>query len=347
MESSKKISVVIPVYWNAPSLPLLFTELIETERQLTDKGYALELIFVDDGSGDDSLSQLLKIKEQRPATRIIKLSRNFGAVHATKTGFQFVTGDCFLVLAADLQDPPGLILEMIEWWEKGCKFVLCRRRARLDPIVTRVFSAFYYWLLRLFVVADYPKGGYDLALMDRVMLPYIQNSSKNINTPLFAYWLGFKPHIIHYERRERQHGKSRWSFSKKFKFFLDSFLGFSIVPIRAISLVGIMVSLLSFGYGFVILINTLLGHGTVAGFATIVALLSFLLGLVIVMLGIIGEYFGASSTRRIGGRKPSSTRSTNAGSITPGALSQHAILAQINLDGAARVLPFHRCRRGQ
>lgn len=290
MLPAKKISVVIPVYWNGPSLPLLFAEITETERKLAEKGYVLELIFVDDGSGDDSLAQLLKIKQQREETKIIKLSRNFGAVHASKTGFHFVTGDCFLVLPADLQDPPSLVLEMLEEWEKGCKFVLCTRATRRDPIVTRVFSSFYYWLLRLFVVPNYPKGGYDVALMDRALLPYLQNSSKNINTPLFAYWLGFKPHVIHYERRERQHGRSRWSFAKKVKFFLDSFLGFSILPIRMITLVGVIVSLLSFGYGFLILVNALIGRTAVAGFATIVALLSFLLGMVIIMLGIIGEY---------------------------------------------------------
>jgi dolichol-phosphate mannosyltransferase len=126
--------------------------------------------------------------------------------------------------------------------------------------------------------------------MDRVMLPYLQKSSKNINPPLFEYWLGFKPEIIPYHRQRRLHGKSGWSVPKKIKFFLDSILGFSIVPIRAISLIGVIVSLLSFAYGAWIMINTLLGRGEVRGFATIVALIAFLLGLVIIMLGIIGEY---------------------------------------------------------
>jgi dolichol-phosphate mannosyltransferase len=139
-------------------------------------------------------------------------------------------------------------------------------------------------------VEDYPQGGFDLALMDRALLPYLQNSSKNINTPLFAFWLGFKPEIIRYTRQQRQHGKSRWTFGKKVKFFLDSILGFSIIPIRAISLIGVIFSLLSFIYGTVIFINTLLGRVVVRGFATIVALISFLIGLVIIMLGIIGEY---------------------------------------------------------
>lgn len=290
MDEPRTISVVVPVFWNEQSLAPLFEELSRTEQELRTKNYNLELIFVDDGSGDNSLGELLKIKNSRPATKIIKLTRNFGAIHASKTGFQFVTGDCFMILAADLQDPPELILEMLGKWESGCKFVLCSRTARHDPVLTKIFSSFYYSLLRVFVVSDYPKGGFDLALMDRALLPYLQGASKNINTPLLAYWLGFKPEVIQYERRKRKYGTSRWSFGKKCKFFLDSILGFSIVPIRAISFIGVVVSLLSFAYGLIILVNAVRGHTDVRGFATIVALMSFLLGLVIVMLGVIGEY---------------------------------------------------------
>ena len=245
---------------------------------------------VDDGSGDRSFEEMLKIKKERPETRLIKLSRNFGAVHAAKAGFGLVSGDCFMVLAADLQDPPELIMQMLEKREAGSKFIVCTRIARKDPFVTRFFSVVYYWLLRYLVVPGYPKGGFDLALMDRAFLPHLLQCAKNINPPLFAYWLGFSPEIIHYSRRERQYGKSRWTFSKKIKHFLDSMLGFSILPIRMISLVGVSVSFLSFAYGFIILVNTLMGGSAVPGFATIVALLSFLLGMVIVMLGIIGEY---------------------------------------------------------
>ena len=179
---------------------------------------------------------------------------------------------------------------MVDWWKKGSKFALCTRIARLDPVATRVFSQLYYFLLRLFVVPNYPKGGFDVALMDRVMLPYLQKSSKNINIPLFGYWLGFTPHVFHYQRRERQYGRSRWSFGKKVKFFLDSLLGFSIVPIRAISFVGVVVSLLSFGYGTIILVNTLPTAEMCVDLPPSWPSFLFLLGLVIVMLGIIGEY---------------------------------------------------------
>ena len=286
----KKLSIIVPVYYNEKSLSPLFDELSEVENKLLKRDVELELIFVDDGSGDGSLTELLKIKQKREATKIIKLTRNFGATHASKTGFQFVTGDCFMILAADLQDPPGLILDMVEKWLEGAKYVLCERTDRDDPVISKIFSYIYYMLIRLFVVKDYPSGGYDMALMDREILPYLQNSSKNINTPLFAYSLGFNPEIIQYKRQKRVYEKSQWTFSKKLKFFIDSILGFSIVPIRLISLIGIVVSLASFSYGSWIVINAIIGRTDVRGFATIVTLMSFLIGLVMVMLGVIAEY---------------------------------------------------------
>ena len=211
-------------------------------------------------------------------------------MHAVKAGLSLVTGDCFLVLAADLQDPPELILRALERRRAGSKYVLCARASREDPPATRLMSGIYYRLLRLTVTPDYPEGGYDVALMDKCFLPYLINSSKNVNPFLFAFWLGYSPDIITYERRARKHGKSRWTLSKKVKFFLDSLLGFSVVPIRFISVVGIVVSCLSFLYGVFIIVCALAGIQTVHGFPTIVTLISFLLGLIIVMLGVIGEY---------------------------------------------------------
>lgn len=284
------ISVIIPVYYNEGSLPLLFEELKEVEQTIAQQDFALELIFVDDGSGDNSFAELMKIKAQRPSTRVVKLTRNFGAVHASKAGLRLATGDCFLILAADLQDPPTLIPTLLDCWKQGKKFVACTREDRDDPVMTKASASVYYRLLRKFVVPDYPQGGFDLALMDKAMLPFLQQSNKNINPSLFAYWLGFEPTIIRYTRRKRLHGKSRWTFSKKLTYFIDSLLGFSILPIRLISSLGIIISLASFIYGMVIIVNTLLGKASVSGFPTIVTLLAFLLGLIIIMLGVIGEY---------------------------------------------------------
>ncbi len=287
---NKKLSIVIPVYFNAPSLAGLHQELIRLEQSLSAIGVSLELIFVDDGSRDDSFERLLEMKKVDDRIRIIKLTRNFGSVHAIKTGFRFVTGDCFSVLAADLQDPPELMLEMVRRWLAGSKFVLCERVSRDDPVMTRLYSKIYYKLLRLMVMKDFPEGGFDLALMDKDMLPHMINSAKNSYMALLAYWLGYKPEVIHYHRKARAHGKSRWTFAKKFKVFLDVMLGFSVTPIRAISAVGAIVSFLSFAYGLVVVMYALVHGNPVAGFPTIVALITFLLGLIILMLGIIGEY---------------------------------------------------------
>lgn len=287
---NKKLSIVVPVYFNEPSLSQLYERLCGIECQLAAIEIDMELIFVDDGSLDNSLEELLRIKTKRPATRVVKLTRNFGAVHAAKCGLQFVSGDCFMILAADLQDPPELIMQMVDKWLSGSKFTICERISREDPFISKVYATLYYWLLHRLVMKEYPEGGYDLALMDKSLLPFFVNSSKNQYTPLLAYWLGYKPEVIRYHRAKREHGKSRWTFMKKFKAFLDVMLGFSVTPIRMISAIGVIVAVLSFLYGISVVIHALLGQVPVAGFASLAALITFLLGLVIVMLGIIGEY---------------------------------------------------------
>lgn len=251
---------------------------------------AVELIFVDDGSQDNSLEELLKIKQARPETKIIKLTRNFGAMRAFKCGLRFVTGDCMVALAADLQDPPELIVQMVEKWRAGSKFTICTRISREDPFISKLFSATYYRLLHLMVMPDYPVGGYDMALLDKDLIPHLQNSSKNQYPALLAYWLGYKPEIIPYHRQKREHGKSRWTFRKKLNAFLDIMLGFSVTPIRLISSFGLLVSFCSFFYGANIIFHALFYTMPVQGFASLAALITFLLGLIIIMLGVIGEY---------------------------------------------------------
>ena len=287
---ARKISVVIPVYFNAESLPQLFDALRLCETELMQRDLALELIFVDDGSQDRSLAELLAIKQKRPATVIVKLTRNFGAVPAIRAGLRYVTGDCFAFLAADLQDPPELIVRMADHWLAGRKFVICERETRGDPLSSRLLSGFYYFLLRKLVLPEYPVGGFDLALMDKTMLAPLRDSAKSAFLPLLAYWLGFEPAVVRYDRAPRTHGRSRWTLRRKFRAFVDVMLGFSVTPIRLISAIGAIVSMASFGYGAAVIVAALVGNIPVPGFSTIVALVTFLLGLIILMLGVIGEY---------------------------------------------------------
>jgi len=286
----KTLSIIIPVYYNQHSLPTLMVELLKVEEALKSLDVELELVFVDDGSGDDSLSELIRLKELDPRISIVKLTRNFGAIQAVKTGLNFINGDCFMFLAADLQDPPGLILEMVQRWLNGSKYVICVRKERDDPRASKMFAALHYKMIRALVIKDFPEGGYDLALMDGAMLPYMKQGGKNINISLFGFWLGYEPDIIYYKREARVHGVSRWTFVKKVKYFFDSVLGFSITPIRLMSIIGLVVSVISFTYGITVVLGALIGGQEVPGFSATASLLSFLLGIVIVMLGLIGEY---------------------------------------------------------
>lgn len=289
-QRKRTVSVVVPVYFNAPSLPLLFERLCKVEDTLKTKGLDLELVFVDDGSGDDSLRELLKIREKKEAVKVIKLIRNFGAVAAIKTGVRMMTGDCFVILAADLQSPPELICDMVDKWLAGAKYVACIRKKRKDPLFSNIFSWLYYKIVKYFIMADYPQGGSDYSLMDRELQPYYCDCGKNVFTPIYIYWLGFIPEYIEYNREKRIHGKSRWTIGKKITAFLDTFLGFSIIPIRVMSGVGAFVSFASVTYGVIVVIEALLGATPVKGFSALASLISFLLGTIILMLGIIGEY---------------------------------------------------------
>jgi polyisoprenyl-phosphate glycosyltransferase len=286
----KKISVVIPVYCAAETLQPLFDEFCKIEPELASAETELELIFVDDGSTDDTLLRLLDIKKLRPNTRIVKLTRNFGAIKAVKAGFQQVTGDCFMAIAADLQDPVDLIPTLVQTWQDGSKYTILARRNRDDPITSKMFSWIFYLLIRKLIFASYPRGGFDVALMDRVFLEYLNRSGKNINPSLYSYYLGFEPTIIPYDRRKRAKGKSKWGFGRKANYFIDSLLGFSIAPLRIVTAIGAVVALTSFAFGIVIVVSALFKGSPVPGFPSLAALVSFLSGTSLFVSALIGEY---------------------------------------------------------
>jgi polyisoprenyl-phosphate glycosyltransferase len=287
----RTISVIIPVYYGEETLPFLFKAFTEVEKKLNERNVDLQLIFVDDGSKDATHSELIRIKAKKQKVTVVKLAKNFGAVCASNAGLKYVKGDAFTFYAADMQDPPDLLIEMANEWIAGKKYIICQRNIkRKDPIVTRIFAFFYYKLIRLFVVKDFPRTGFDIMFWDAEYLPYLKNTSKNINRSLYAHWLGITPHVIMYDRPERMHGKSKWTFNKKFKLFIDSFVGFSILPMRITMFIGALVALGSFTYGTLIIVGAMLGNVVVPGYASLMASMSFLLGIIIIMLGVFGEY---------------------------------------------------------
>ncbi len=287
----KTFSIVVPIYFNELNIPHLMPRLQALQEKLPD--YSFEFIFVDDGSGDDSFALLLEEQKKDKRIKIIKLSRNFGSMSAIQAGLQYVTGDCAGIIAADLQDPPELFLEMLAKWEQGSKVVMAFREGRQESGLQSFFANAYYCLLDAFALKGYPRGGFDLVLIDRQIVDELnQISEKNTNIMNLIFWLGHDRSSISYIRQKREYGTSRWTLSKKIKLLIDSFVNFSYIPIRFISAVGFITALLSFSYGILVLFLWLFSARAVPvrGWASIVAIITFLLGLIMIMLGIIGEY---------------------------------------------------------
>ena len=286
----KKISIIIPVYFNEQNLPDSIPRLLDLKNKLVD--YELELIFVDDGSKDKSLGILLSFRDKNPDNiRIIKLTRNFGSMSAIQAGLSVAKGDCVGVIAADLQDPPELFIEMIKHWEKGIKAVFAVRQNRQDTFLSKTMANLFYSLFRKFALPSYPKGGFDFLLVDKDIVENI-NKIKEKNTNIFTliFWLGYNYVTIPYTRASREKGKSKWTISKKMKLFIDSFVAFSYFPIKISSVLGIIIALSSFTYGIIVFINWMQGGIKVEGWTALMIILTFTAGIQMTMLGVLGEY---------------------------------------------------------
>ena len=287
---TKKVSVVVPVYFNAPSLPELFNRLDNLNRELLGINLELEVVAVDDGSKDDSFAILVEYSKKYSFLNAFQLTKNFGEATASKFGLKKITGDAFSVLAADLQDPPELIFEMAKNWLEGNSYVICERTKRNDPIFSKFLANLYYKFLTKFIMPTYPKKGFDLFLMDSKYLPVIIESSKSSSIPLILSWIGIEPLKIGYVRQTREHGKSTWTIFKRINLLLDVLFSFSRKPIRIVSSIGAVTALAGLIYGISVIIERLNGITGSQGTASLIALVSFTSGLVLLTLGIIAEY---------------------------------------------------------
>lgn len=283
-------SIVVPVYFNELNLPDTIPQLLALADDLP--GYRIELVFVDDGSGDRSLQTLLDFQTRHPAQiKIVKLTRNFGSMAAIQAGFTVATGDCVGMIAADLQDPPALFIDMLRHWEKGTKAVFAVRADREESALQKTLSNGYYTLIRRFAVPDYPAGGFDFLLVDRQVVQEVNRiHEKNTNLMTLIYWLGFQPILIPYVRRSRKAGKSRWTLRKKIKLFIDSFVSFSYFPIQLLSALGFIVAGASFLYGLFIFSFWLFYGIEVKGWVPSMLIMTFTAGIQMAMLGVLGEY---------------------------------------------------------
>lgn len=283
-------SIVVPVYRNEASLPELLKVLEEVQRALD---CPIELVFVVDGSPDCSYSLLAeRLRTVRFSSQLLLLSRNFGSFSAIRAGLAVARGEQIAVLAADLQEPPELVLKFREEMRASdVDLVVGRRVGREDPITSRIFARLYWSLYRRLVQRGMPAGGVDVfactaEFRDRLLELHERNSS----LVGLAIWLGFRRSEVDYVRRARTHGKSAWTVAKKLRYLRDSAFAFSDLPLRLLSWIGLIGVGCSVGLGFVVLVAKLLGTIPVPGYTATALMVMFFGGLNSLGLGILGEY---------------------------------------------------------
>lgn len=283
-----KLSIVIPVYYNSDTLELLYDDLKE---KVLGKLEEYEIVFVDDGSGDNSWEIINKIAAMDKNVVATKLSRNFGEHAALLAGLSVCTGDCAVTKQADLQEDSTLILEMYESWKRGNKVVLAIRGSRDENAVKKFFAGCYYWLVRKTINKDMPQGGCDCYLVDRQVIKVLEMmDEKNSSLTLQVMWVGFKTEKIYFHRKDREVGKSRWTLGKKIKLVVDSMMSFSYFPIRCMATIGSVFALLSL-VGIILTIKEKLTTGTpILGYASLMSVVLFGFGLIFIMLSMLGEY---------------------------------------------------------
>lgn len=288
------LSIVIPVYRNEESLPDLLAELgkvAESARQKFDQ--ALEVVFVVDGSPDRCFSLLSeKLPDEPFASKLLLHSRNFGSFSAIRTGLQAASGDYFSVLAADLQEPPELAVQFLEVLAGGqFDVVVGCRETRDDPVMSRLASDSFWRLYRKFVIPEIPEKGVDVFGCNRTFRDHLCGLNE-ANSSLIGliFWLGFRRAEVSYSRAARKHGKSAWTFKKKLNYLLDSIFSFTDLPIRLLTLVGLIGLAISIVLGIVILLAKSFGSIAVPGYSATVLTIIFFGGLNALGLGIVGSY---------------------------------------------------------
>jgi dolichol-phosphate mannosyltransferase len=258
--------------------------------QLKLPEFNFEIILVNDGSDDGSWEEITNLCSRFENIRGLSFSRNFGQVPAIIAGSRHCDGDAAIIMSVDLQDPVILIEEMIDHWQKENEIVICHRMDREDSAFARITSFFFYKFIKI-SNPNIPKGGFDFVLLDRKALDvFAKIDERNRFFQGDILWMGFNVKFIPYKRLKRTIGKSQWSFSKKLKYFIDGSLNTSYLLIRSMSVIGIITALLGFLYALFVVYLRIINDVPFKGYAPILILLLVIGGMIMIMLGIIGEY---------------------------------------------------------
>jgi polyisoprenyl-phosphate glycosyltransferase len=288
----KKVTILIPCFNESAGL----RQFYECTQKILSRlaGYKFHMIFVDDGSKDDTLKIMQELHEQDRAVSYVSLSRNFGKETAMLAGLDYAEGDAVILMDADLQDPPALLPEMLAEWEKGYADVYARRRSRRgEPWLKRMTAHLYYWILRHVANIDIQINVGDFRLLDKQAVEALRSlrERQRYTKGLFS-WIGYRKKEILFDRGPRAAGRTKWNYLKLCGLALDGLTSFSVVPLRFASVLGLLISAVAFVYMIFIVIRTIFYGDPVAGYPSLVSIVLFLGGIQLVVLGIIGEYLG-------------------------------------------------------
>lgn len=289
MAGSRLISVVVPAMNEQDSVRPFYEAVRAVIDSLTD--FQWDIVFVDDGSTDQTVERILAIREEDPQVRLLQLSRNFGSYAALRAGFDYALGDAVITISADLQDPPHLFKAFTERWSEGNHIVWGVRERRDDPWSKRVAAGIFYRIIRYLAFANLPEQGMDCGLFDRrVVDVFRQIRDKNSITFMTIYWMGFRQARVPYHRQSRQFGSSKWPVGKRINSALDVITAFSYLPVRISSYLGLIISIVSFIGALIVLFNRLVMGIGGWGWPSLMVAVLFMGGVQMLMLGIIGEY---------------------------------------------------------
>jgi glycosyltransferase involved in cell wall biosynthesis len=285
-----KLSVIVAAYNEQASLDELYSRI--SGLDWAQLGAQPEILFVDDHSTDATPAVLERLATQDPRVKVLRFSRNFGSHKAFTAGLENCSGEAAVILAGDLQDPPETIPDLVAKWRQGARVVWAVRAAREGISAgSRFLSAIYWRLMRRFADVQSPKEGADFLLVDRCVIDVLKGSPEK-HTSLLALiqWMGFAQDQVAYVKAARRHGSSKWTFRKKLKLALDSFVGFSYFPIRLMSGCGIVFALTGFVYALVVAARAIALGSPVEGWASLMCVVLIVSGVQLMMLGVLGEY---------------------------------------------------------
>lgn len=285
------ISIIIPVYNEEQVLPLFHTRLgrvLDTIQQKT------EIIYINDGSKDHSLSILRTLQRNDQRVAFLNLSRNFGKEAAMTAGLDYARGDAVIIIDADLQDPPELIPSFIQEWQQGYDMVYGQRLSRDGETRLKKFTAFaFYRVIRSLSNVEIPNDTGDFRLLSRRAVEALRQlqEQNRFMKGMFA-WIGFPHKAVKYHRDPRQAGATKWNYWRLWNFALEGITSFSDIPLKIASYLGLLLACFAFGYGGIIIAKTLMFGDPVPGYPSLMTVILFLGGIQLIALGIIGEYLG-------------------------------------------------------